>query len=142
MDIWERHKQELRALLSSEYRASLMNTTKWEEVKTLIKHLKLGYRVKLITDKAPLDWRNSNFWEPRGFLNVSGGPVHVLSVEWMEVEGLYWVPRPYVGPDRYEDRSIDLEQGLRAIGAPYTLEDRVYRIWGHVPKDQYLKGFH
>src|SRR5688500_3849385 len=106
MDTWDHHKQELRELLANEYRVSLMNTTKWEEVKDLIQRLELGYRVKLITSEKPADWQNGNFWVPRGFLDFFGQPIHILRVEWMEIESLYWVPRPYVGPDRYEDRSL------------------------------------
>ena len=136
MDYWERQKQRVRDVVQREYRASLMNTTKWEEVKGLIQHLKLRCRVKLITETGPQQWRTLPCWQARGFLNVSGEPVHVLEVEWMEVDSLYRVPRPYVGLDRYEDRAGELEQGLRAVGAPYTREERVYRIWGHVPKDE------
>ena len=136
MDYWERQKQRLRDVVHSEYRASLMNTTKWEEVKGLIQRLKLGCRVKLIPDTGPLQWRTLSCWQSRGFLDVSGEPVHVLEVEWMEVDSLYRVPRPYVGLEQYEDRAGKLEQGLRAIGAPYTCAARVYRIWGHVPKDE------
>jgi len=136
MDTWDGYKQKLRELLTSEYRTSVMNTTKWEEIKCLMGDLRLRYRVKLITDNEPLQWCSGMSHEPLGFVEAHG-PVRVLEVEWMEIDSLYRVPRPYVGLDRYEDRAVELEQGLETIGAPYTYEDRIYRVWGHVPKDQY-----
>lgn len=114
-----------------------MNTTKWREVQHLIHTFKLSFRVKLITSATIGSWFSWwSYWHPDG-PEVQGGPVDCFLLEWLEIDPQYLVPRPYLGPDRYTDHSSAVEEALRRIGSPFTLEERYFRIWGHVPNGSY-----
>jgi hypothetical protein len=135
-DRWEDWKAELRAIIQANYRVSLMNNTKWEEVKNLLRRLNLSYRTKLITGAEISRWGHAGLYLPTNWIDHHG-PVYVLQIEWLEVDPRQHIPRPYVGPDRFIDHTEEVEQQLCAIGAPFTKENGIYRIWGHVPKDAY-----
>jgi len=113
-----------------------MNTTKWEEVKLLLRTLKLTYRTKLITDATVSEWTPAGAYEPCGYID-NHGPVLLLEVEWLEIDPHHRIARPYVGSDRFIDYTHALDEQLRCIGASFTREDNVYRIWGHVPNGVY-----
>ena len=133
---WEKWKAHLRSIIHSQYRLSLMNNTKWEEVKLLLRALQLTFRVKLITDPAISDWSMAGLHEPANWIDFHG-PVHVLQVEWLEVNPRHHVPRPYVGPDQYIDHSKEVEHQFCVLGIPFTEENGMYRVWGHIPHNVY-----
>jgi hypothetical protein len=118
-----------------------MSTTKWEEIKLFLRTFKLTYRTKLITDLTVSEWTHAGAYEPHGYID-NHGPVVLLEVEWLEIDPHYRLPRPYVGPDRFIDYTSVVDEKLRRIGAPFTREDNVYRIWGHVPNGVYPKLLH
>lgn len=70
--------------IHAQYRVSVMNTTKWEEVKHLLRTFKLPYRAKLMTGPAVSYWSGAGLAEPTNVLDHHG-PVLTLHIEWLVV---------------------------------------------------------
>ena len=133
---WEKWKAHPRSIVLAQYRLSVMNNAKWEEVKHVLRTRQLAYRVKLITGPDISQWGMAGLSEPTNWIDFHG-PVHVLQIEWLEANPHHLVPRPYVGRDRYIDYSNEVEQQFRLLGVPFSIENGIYRVWGHIPHNVY-----
>lgn len=113
--------------LQSEGLASLMNATKWREVATHLQGIEQGrlpVRVKYLLDEEPsgyacLDWE----WVRFGDTSI---------IEWLEIDPVIRTFRGRLVPDKAEDFSDAVELALRTVGAPFSVEGRCFRIWGHM----------
>ena len=113
--------------LQSEGFASLMNATKWREVATHLQRIeqgRLAVSVKYLLEEeasgyAQLDWE----WVKLGDTSI---------IEWLDIDPVIRTVRGRLVPDKAEDFSDAVELALRTVGAPFSVEGRCLRIWGHV----------
>src|SRR5262245_60933819 len=81
------HERHIRKLAQEQFKASLMNNTKWRELVEAVQDLAIGsYRVKFIDDEE--------IWSPSWILSPSPtyiegeggiGPEIFVAIEWLEV---------------------------------------------------------
>lgn len=108
--------------------ASLMNATKWRELGHglgAIRDGRLPVRARYLLEEAPepgfacLDWCVLCEDDTR-------------DIEWLEVDPRLRTPRGRLVPDQVEDLRDEVEAVLRRVGAPFTVEGGIFRIWGYV----------
>lgn len=79
----EQMKSAIKVVLARDFRASLMNNTKWRELLVRLDQLQVGYWIKFVDVAAPM----TGYLEHRtdDFYDSDWGPLPILSVEWIEV---------------------------------------------------------
>jgi len=129
---------QLRSLIARECAASLMNDAKWNRALSELRTSPTRFRIKLLTQPDVSSWDTLVPDSPKNYVELPtlGGPVLCLEVEWLEIDPL---ERRKVGRlvrDRVIDHSPTLEQTLAALRLPYSKEESMLRIWGHLRKGQ------
>ena len=135
MSIFDRHRQELRAILERDYTASLMSNEKWRAMFDALQGLDLWWRLQLITAPEPSGWSrtlqggSSASHLPHGFVEGCGySPILMLEIEWLEVQ-LY---EP--GARRCLTTVEEVRTHLERVGVPYHRIGSAFRVTGHVRK--------
>ena len=116
----------LKKQIEREGLVSLMNDTRWRQLIDDLLAAKLfpKFRVKVVGESQPAaDWELSF---PHHL------PQQYLCIEWLELSAAFSHRRGKLVPDEIIDRSEELEQILRQTRVPFTMQDNVYRVWGHV----------
>ena len=115
-----------RALIETDFSASLMNDTKWERLLAGIDSIPMHphFRVKVIDGPEPTD-----SWERSWPYHL---PTPYLCIEWLDLSPLIRRQRGQLVADEITDRSPELERAIRAAGVQFTREGHAFRIWGHL----------
>lgn len=93
--------------------ASLMNSTKWK------------VRVKYLLDEEPCSGFTHLDWEW-----VKHGETSIL--EWLEIDPVYKTFQGRLIPEKEEDLSEAIFAALKAVGVPFSMEGKLYKVWGYV----------
>ena len=136
--------QKLQATIENECDGSRMSNTKWKEMLDALTLLypKAGfsYRVKMLDRDKVSRWGWFSYTEHNkpGQVNcvkiegLGNSPITILAVEYVEIEpnglydtGTYWTKMP----GGYQNQ---IERQLDALNVPYTVEDDIIRVTGHV----------
>lgn len=108
--------------------APLMNSTKWRELAfalTSIKRVGPKVRVKYLLDEEPCSGFTHLDWEW-----VKHGETSIL--EWLEIDPVYKTFQGRLIPEKEEDLSEAIFAALKAVGVPFSMEGKLYKVWGYV----------
>lgn len=130
-------RKKLQALIQREGIVSQMSDTKWMRLIEALQEaeLPIRYRIKLLTDPDISDW---GWWFariPANYIEMSSiVPVLALEVEWLEIDATGpWrsgvVDQVLVNPVDYSEEVVSL---LKSARVPYTVNDKVFRVAGHL----------
>ena len=104
----------------------MMNDTRWAALlkKLVDADLRPGFRVKIVDEAAPKE-----SWEHSFPYHL---PSPLLCIEWLELSAVSYERRGRLVSPREQDQSALLEECLRISKVPFTKDNRVYRVWGHL----------
>ena len=140
MDKIDEYKQKLWQIIECECDGSRMNDTKWMEMLDVLRELPLWYRGKFLDSPQATHWRfgisgGVSSGIPMPYIEGPSSPTIVLAVEWMEIDPKSWhlsTAPPYGSAKT--DQAEEVERRLQAVGVPYTSNESVIRVTGHVRK--------
>lgn len=128
-------KEKLYALLERQGATGLMNNTKWGEAIQALKKLPLRYRVKFITVDEVSDW-TWLIYTPPHYIEIGSwaGISTLLEIEWLEVNTIEKKYRGQLIDDEQIIHTSEVERILSALHVPFSKEEAIIRIWGHLLK--------
>jgi hypothetical protein len=121
----ERDLRRLRRHVQEQQLVSVMNDTKWGELRQLMIEHSRSPRYRLQCLLSPPT--NPDIWDRDWYYHL---PTFVL-IEWLDIDPIYRTLRGHLVEDEKVDLTEELTRLLQARSIPFEAHDGFVRIWGY-----------